>query len=118
MFRERKFAPAHYAAFVLLGGDHPSVHASDLGSAEAIDDKVAQVSQFQSRDEAMTLPTQQEATDTTHAAVQLRRMIWDPLAKLIPSTGRVYVSPAGSLSAIPFEALPLEHLHPTHSAFA
>ncbi len=82
-----------YVGFVLARGR--PVRCVDLGPAQPIDEAVAQWRQ------AIV------ARQSSAAAETLRRRVWEPLAQHIPSqTATVIIAPDGSLTAIPWAALP------------
>jgi CHAT domain-containing protein len=82
-----------YVGFV-LGRGRP-VQRVDLGPAQPIDEAVAQWRKA-------IVARQLDA-----AAETLRRRVWEPLAQHIPSqTTTVIISPDGSLTAVPWPALP------------
>ena len=82
-----------YVGFVLSTGR--PVQRVDLGPAQPIDEAVAQ------------WRTSIVARQRNAAAETLRRRVWEPLAQHIPSqTTTVIIAPDGSLTAIPWAALP------------
>jgi CHAT domain-containing protein/Tfp pilus assembly protein PilF len=84
---------ASYVGFVLSRGR--PVERVDLGLARPIDEAVAEWRKS-------IVARQRSAAGET-----LRRRVWEPLAQHIPSqTTTVIIAPDGSLTAIPWEALP------------
>ena len=82
-----------YVGFVLARGR--PVRRVDLGPAQPIDEAVAQWRQ--------AIVARQAST----TAEALRRRVWEPLAQHIPSpTTAVIIAPDGSLTALPWSALP------------
>jgi CHAT domain-containing protein/Tfp pilus assembly protein PilF len=82
-----------YVGFVLSRGR--PVQRVDLGPAQPIDEAVAQWRK------AIVARQRNAAAET------LRRRVWEPLAQHIPSqTTTVIIAPDGSLTAIPWAALP------------
>jgi CHAT domain-containing protein/tetratricopeptide (TPR) repeat protein len=82
-----------YVGFVLSKGR--PVRMVDLGPARPIDDAVAQWRQAIIRGQ------------DSPAASDLRRLVWEPLARHLPEgTTVVYLAPDGPLSSIPWAALP------------
>ncbi len=82
-----------YVGFVLSKG-HP-VRMVDLGPAQPIEDAISRWRQ--------AIVGGQESP----AAADLRKLVWEPLAAHFPKgTTTVYVAPDGSLSFIPWAALP------------
>jgi CHAT domain-containing protein/Tfp pilus assembly protein PilF len=87
-----------YVAFVLRK-DQP-VQRVELDHAKPIDDAL----------EAWRTEIQQKkmAGRGSSAAQELRRLIWEPLAKHVPSgTKTIWVAPDGALSRLPWVALPV-----------
>jgi CHAT domain-containing protein len=84
-----------YAAFVLSNGQ--PVRMVDLGPAEPIENAVSRWRQ--------AIVGGQDSP----AAGELRRLVWEPLARHLPiGTTTVFLAPDGSLSSIPWAALPDE----------
>ena len=84
---------ASYVAFVALPGE--PVRRVELGAAAAIDAAVASW-----RDEI-------KRDASGKAAATLRKLIWERLEAVLPKgTTTIYLSPDGTLSAIPWPALP------------
>ena len=82
-----------YVGFVLSKGQ--PVRMVDLGPAQPIDDAVARWRQAIVRGQ------------DSPAAADLRRLVWEPLARHLPTgTTTVILAPDGSLSGIPWAALP------------
>jgi CHAT domain-containing protein/Tfp pilus assembly protein PilF len=82
-----------YVGFVLSTGQ--SVRMVDLGPAQPIDDAVSRWRQ--------AIVRGQESP----AAADLRRLVWEPLARHLPKgTLAVYLAPDSSLCYIPWAALP------------
>jgi CHAT domain-containing protein len=82
-----------YVAFVLTPG--AAVRRVDLGPAKPVDDRVA------AWRKALL-----DGSDSP-AAVTLRRLVWEPVAKLLPAeTSTVYLAPDGALARVPWAALP------------
>jgi CHAT domain-containing protein len=86
-------ATPHYIAFVLRPGQ--SVRRVELGPVAPIEEAL----DVWRKDIRKGLPS--------IAAEQLRRLVWEPLAKhFTADTSTVYLSPDGELSALPWAALP------------
>jgi tetratricopeptide (TPR) repeat protein/CHAT domain-containing protein len=102
-----KVGPAKYVAFVLPAAG--KLHRVELGPAASIDLAVDLWRQAVSG----WLPTlnpitlrQLENKAEEHAA-ELRRLVWDPIAKHLPrETRTVYIAPDGNLARFAFAALP------------
>jgi CHAT domain-containing protein/tetratricopeptide (TPR) repeat protein len=93
-----------YVAFVLRSGQ--ATAAVPLGSAQAIDTLVSQW-----RIDVAAEPAPVSSPDTSRSSrasgLDLRRRVWDPLTEQIGDARRVFVVPDGSLSLVPFAALPV-----------
>ena len=84
-----------YVGFVLARGR--PVRCVDLGPAQPIDEAVAQWRQ--------AIVARQPGAGV--AAEALRRRVWEPLARhLPPKTTTVIIAPDGSLTAVPWAAMP------------
>jgi CHAT domain-containing protein/Tfp pilus assembly protein PilF len=95
-----------YLAFVVR--PQGAVTVVRLGSAHAIDSLVARWREG-IRAEAAPAPaasTESKAT-SRESGVALRRLIWDPVAPLLTNANRVFIVADGSLSLVPFVALPV-----------
>jgi tetratricopeptide (TPR) repeat protein len=95
--KARKWGEARYAAFVLRH-DRPVVRV-ELGDGDAPAKGI----------EAALQQWRQDIANNHHsqAAEQLRRLVWEPLAKHFPEgTSTVYLCPDGEFSALPWAALP------------
>ena len=92
----QRFGPPRYAAY-LLGSDG-TVQGIDIGSAEAIDTAVSNLS------------TNVSSPDTPIAQVKesaqaLDTLVMAPVRKALGGTKTVYLAPDGALNLIPFEVL-------------
>jgi CHAT domain-containing protein len=89
----------NYLAFVLQAGQ--PVRRIELGPAKAIEEPLEQWRKDIVNNHAGLAPE------------QLRRLLWDPLAKYLPTNtaSTVYISPDGPLSALPWSALPGRQAH-------
>lgn len=82
-----------YLAFILVPGK--AVQRVDLGPAEPIDAAVT----------AWRGAIEDRRTSST--ALELRRLVWEPIAKLLPAeTKTIYLAPDAQLSRLPWAALP------------
>jgi CHAT domain-containing protein/tetratricopeptide (TPR) repeat protein len=95
-----------YVAFVLRSNRQPVAVA--LGSARAID---GQVSQWRAdiAAEVLEAPLAADALparSSRASGTALRTLIWDPVAIHIADAQRVVIVPDGTLSVVPFAALP------------
>jgi CHAT domain-containing protein/tetratricopeptide (TPR) repeat protein len=108
---ERQWQPARYLAFVLPAGDVDRVKMIDLGEAEPIDRLVADfrggvTGTAEVRDLAKT-PRPPAADTGASPGERLRAAVFDPLADALGACRRLFLAPAGDLTRLPFEALPL-----------
>ncbi len=94
-------AGRRYAAFTLRAGRTPEWHL--LGDAAEID---ARISRW--RREAGTPPGADRLAETRYRdiATQLRRIVWDPLARDIEGAALILIVPAGNLHLVNFATLP------------
>jgi CHAT domain-containing protein/tetratricopeptide (TPR) repeat protein len=99
-----------YAAFVL----HPDVAEPvlvPLGSAAAIDARVA-AWRDQASGRTLVGSTPREAERAYRlAGLRLRRAIWDPLATALAGATRIFIVPDGQLNVVNFAALPASAGH-------
>ena len=93
-----------YVAFVLRSGQ--ATAAVSLGSAQAIDTLVSQW-RVDIAAEPAPVPSPDSARSSRASGLDLRRRVWDRLAEHIGNARRVFVVPDGSLSLVPFAALPV-----------
>jgi tetratricopeptide (TPR) repeat protein len=94
----KRWGADHYLAVLLWpdsGPDGPQVRLVPLGEAQSIDRAIhAWRSHVQSGDT-------DDKTDR-----ELRRRLWEPLAKALPEgTTRLFIAPDGELALLPFEAI-------------
>jgi CHAT domain-containing protein/tetratricopeptide (TPR) repeat protein len=96
-----------YAALVLRsGGAEP--YAVALGDAEVIDALVSRWRE-QMTQEAMAPGHTSKRAETTYrtTAAELRRRVWDPVARYVGDSKRVFIVPDGALNLVNFAALPI-----------
>lgn len=93
-FRNMRWLPAHYLAFVLPAGQPDAVQLLDLGSADEIDGLVAQY-----RDAVL------QGADYTPFSRSLFSVVFKPLMPHLGDAKDVFVSPDGVLSFVPMEVL-------------
>jgi CHAT domain-containing protein len=93
-----------YLAFVLRQGRPPAV--LPLGPAQMID---VLVSQWRSDIAAGAGASAQSeaATRSQVSGAALRKLVWDPLTAKLADARRVFIVPDGTLSLVPFAALPI-----------
>jgi CHAT domain-containing protein/tetratricopeptide (TPR) repeat protein len=99
--RASPVAAPSYLAFVVRAGQAPL--AIPVGTAESID---ALVAAWRSDVVAEAAPGSSQRTRLSGA--RLRRAIWDPIAGALKGTSEVFIVPDGTLSLVPFAALPVE----------
>jgi tetratricopeptide (TPR) repeat protein len=91
--KELKWGEPRYVAFVLQPGE--PVRRAELGPAAPIEQALAQWRQDIENGRAGT------------AADQLRRLAWEPVARLLrQGTDTIYLAPEGPLATLPWAALP------------
>ena len=90
----RRSVPS-YIAFVIRR-DHP-VAAVPLGSAAAIEARISAWRQAIVRSD----------TPDQAAGEQLRRRVWDPVARFVERVDHVFLVPDGALNLVSFDALPI-----------
>jgi len=92
-----------YLAFVVRAGQAPI--AIPLGTAANID-ALASAWRF---DVATEVAAQSSQTRSSRlSGARLRRAVWDPLTPHLQGTSQVFIVPDGTLSLVPFAALPVE----------
>lgn len=106
-FLDAKEAQERYVAFVLAPAASPV--QIDLDRAAPIDKAIQQwrkaVAAWNPLKEEEVLRKWQAIGD--REAAKLRKLVWDKIAKHFPNgTQRIYLSPDGNLSRVPFAALP------------
>ena len=95
-----------YIAFVLRPGQPPA--AVPLGSVQAIDTLVVTVAhRHRRRDEPVASTSEEGARSSRASGLALRRRVWDRVAEHLGDARRVFIVPDGSLSLVPFAALPV-----------
>ena len=103
---------ARYLAFVLRAGEPNHVRMLDLGAADSIDRMIVAFREA-ATDGERALTTEpddtRQANDAIHTAgVALRTAVFDPLLDPLDGCKRLFVSPDGELTQLPFETLPLD----------
>ena len=96
-----------YVAFILVKGREP--RRVELDAARPIDEAAAEwLRALDAYDPGEKPDTQrQKLAKADERGRELRRLVWDKLAALLPAdTKMVYVSPDGDLARIPWAALP------------
>jgi len=95
-----------YVAFIIKRHEPPIV--VPLGPAAAIDPLVARWRAALAGEalQATIQPTDPSRSERV-SGTALRRLIWDPIADYLGDVGNVFIVPDGTLSLIPFAALPV-----------
>ncbi|UCF66484.1 MAG: CHAT domain-containing protein, partial [Acidobacteriota bacterium] len=101
-------------AFVIPAGKDERISMVALGSAERIDQRVASFraaitgsgTRASGRDLGLAPPATED--DVLAAGQNLREAVFDPLREALRGRERIVIAPDGSLSRLPFEALPDE----------
>ena len=96
-----------YLALVLRAHQTPIV--VPLGSAHTIDSLVSQWRADIAAEGGASTQTQSGGSvrSSRVSGTALRKMVWDPLAAQLADVGRVFIVPDGTLSLVPFVALPV-----------
>ena len=94
-----------YLAFVLRQGQPPAV--LPLGPAQAIDALVAKWRTDIAADASASAQAASATNASQASGVALRRSVWDPVSPMLASARRVFIVPDGTLSLVPFAALPI-----------
>jgi CHAT domain-containing protein/tetratricopeptide (TPR) repeat protein len=101
--RSRSQRAPSYIAFILRANG-PAV-AVKLGAAQTIDSLVAEW-RADIAGEAGPAGAAPSPSRSRVSGLALRRLIWDPLTPHVAAARRVFIVPDGSLSLVPFAALP------------
>jgi CHAT domain-containing protein len=112
---QSKWQPARYVALVLGGGSGAGVRLVDLGDAEEMDQAVGDFRQcvratqgaFRGLNlDPIRLDARREAQgQLDKAGRRLHDLAFRPIEKHLAGAGHVFISPEGSLSGVPFEAI-------------
>jgi CHAT domain-containing protein len=116
---------AHYLAFVLHAGQPDKFHLIDLGSVEIIDQLLAKFrahitgnfddkSIDQAANRHLKIPysaakSSNKSSQSKDVGIALRNKIFDPLVTAIGERNKLFISPDGNLTQIPFEILPTDN---------
>jgi CHAT domain-containing protein len=105
----QRWKPARYVAFVLPAGEPDNVQMIDLGEAEAIDRMVADFrAGVAGEGRGLGAAQEKAASSFDEHGAKLRQAIFDPLRGALRDRKRVFLSPDGDLTQLPFEVLPTE----------
>ena len=105
-------ARSRYLVFVLLPEEPDNVRTIDLGEAEAIDRTIAIFrTAITGKAEGRSFGTASMLgmPSTANAGLELRRKVFDPIAAVIGDRKRLFLSPDGDLTRLPFEVLPTDN---------
>jgi CHAT domain-containing protein len=101
---------ARYLAFVLPAGDGDGVRLVDLGEPALIDQLVAELRARITGGSGWPgkpiRPGTAAHAETLQLGNRLRATVFDPLTEALADRTRLFLTPAGSLTALPFEVLP------------
>jgi tetratricopeptide (TPR) repeat protein len=107
-FANRAAGVEEYAAFVRTPGDGP-ISIVRLGAADEVDRRIeAWREQLGEKPPAMRALRARAEADGREAGKLVRELLWEPVAKLLPERGRVFVAPDGALNLINLAALPAD----------
>lgn len=113
-----QWQPTHYVAFVMLAKQPDKVHMIDLGLAGSIDQMIAEFrASITGEAEARETRHLGDWTSlsgleiTHHLGDTLRAKVFDPLLPALDGCKRLFFSPDGNLTRLPFEILPTQDCH-------
>jgi tetratricopeptide (TPR) repeat protein len=111
--QESPWKPARYMAFVLSAGDPDTVQMIDVGEAEPIDMMIAafrdSIYPNDQQDRNIGTRLKPDRSMLTPDGTILREKIFDLLLPSLKGCKRVFISPEGELTKLPFEILPIEN---------
>lgn len=105
--REEVWGDDRYVVFVTPAADVPEPVMVDLGWAGPIDDAIGQVRKAIAEVEGGRKPDDDKAI--REKLLELRRLLIDPALPHIADRQHWIICPAGQVSLIPFECLPITH---------
>ena len=109
---EPSWRPARYLAFILPARRPDDVRMVDLGEAEPIDQlltgflAVITNEQHTPQPSRSFRPKAAQPEETVNEGTDLRRALFDPLARFVDGCTRLFLAPDGDLARLPFEVLP------------
>lgn len=103
---ESKWKPARYIAFFLLAGKPDNIQMIDLGEAEKVDGMIARFREGITGERG--LGEEGHIRSAEDEGNMLRETVFDPVMSLIADKKRIFISPDGDLTRLPFEVLPLD----------
>jgi CHAT domain-containing protein/tetratricopeptide (TPR) repeat protein len=95
----KRWKPPHYLVFLLRRNGGAQVEILDLGTAENIDQTVAQFRK------GISKPGAFKQRDVDRLSKELHRSVFLPIKSRLGGVKEIYVSPDGNLNLIPFEVL-------------
>jgi tetratricopeptide (TPR) repeat protein/CHAT domain-containing protein len=113
---EIQWHPARYLAFVLRTGQPDAVQMIDLGEAEAIDELILALRSLACDPTKKTLawgkvadlPKLQVKQYDPTVAIQLSRVLFEPIREVVQGYEHLIVAPDGNLNLLPFQILPID----------
>ena len=103
---EAQWKPARYLAFVLPAGEPDNVKMIDLGEAEPIEQMIAGFRASITGGDRTLRPGEPLPSTSANDGADLRCVVFDPLVPALRGRTRLFISPDGDLTRLPFEALP------------
>ena len=112
-----RWKPAHYVAFILTADKPDDVHLIDLGEADLIEASLevflTALTTEASVPRHMTAGrSPSKRASYTSSGRALRAKLFDPLLRALKGRKRLFLSPDGDLSRLPFGVLPTGDGHP------
>ncbi len=110
--KSKKNETPHYIAFILSSSNPHHVEMIDLGKARLIDNLV-----FSYRRSITSSFSNEYIDGIKKSSLELifkignllRKIVWDPLVPYCENNKKIFVSPDGDLTKIPFEILPIDN---------
>jgi tetratricopeptide (TPR) repeat protein len=104
---------SRYLAFIVFGEDRNNNHMIDIGEAEPIDQLIADYRATitgETDHRGLFFGDEQQSNETSDLELghKLRTAIFDPLLPALGDCRRLFFSPDGDLSRLPFEILPTD----------
>lgn len=111
-----RWKPAHYAAFVIRAGKPEDTRFIDLGGASLIDRLVGDFITAVTSKAALARHlkagrSRSERRSYKSIGTTLRKILFAPLLDALGGCTRVFLSPDGELTRLPFETLPTDDGH-------
>lgn len=111
-----RWSPAHYAAFVIQAGKPEDTRFVDLGDASLIDRLAGEFIAAVTSKAALARHLKAGSSLSERRSYQsigttLRKILFAPLQDALGGCTRVFLSPDGELTRLPFETLPTDDGH-------